>query len=144
MPATLAKEHLSFVICGHVDIGESTTTARLNYDLGGLPQRELEKLKAEAVCLVPGSIAFTFYMDRQKEEHECGVTSACTTQDFYTEKWHYTVVNDAPGHRNINKDANLQKKSDNMGWWKGCDVKYGKDCATHRYKQFRYAEIGNK
>ncbi|CAK0869876.1 unnamed protein product [Prorocentrum cordatum] len=137
MPATLAKEHLSIVICGHVDIGESTTTARLNYDLGGLPQRELEKLKEEAVCLVPGPIAFTFYMDRQKEEHECGVTSASTTQDFYTEKWHYTVVIDAPGHRNINKVANLQKKADNVGWWKSCNAKYGKD---GWYKDFEEKE----
>ncbi|CAK0885396.1 unnamed protein product [Prorocentrum cordatum] len=148
MPATLAKAHLSFVICGHVDIGESTTTARLNYDLGGLPQREPEKLKEEVVCLVPGPIAFTFYMDRQKEEHECGVTSACTTQDFYTEKWHYTVVIDAPGHRNINKDEwykdfeekktpampvsgwmgdYMLTKSDNMDLWKECVGEYGKE-----------------
>eukprot|EP00959_Pyramimonas_sp_CCMP1952_P326559 6835711-Pyramimonas_sp.AAC.1 len=101
-------------------------------------------MPAEVVRLVPGSIAFTFYTDSQKEEHECGVTSACTTQDFYTEKRHYTVVIDAPGHRDINKDDNLQKKSDNMGWWKGCDVTYGKDCVIHRYKQFRYAEIANE
>ncbi|CAK0800933.1 unnamed protein product, partial [Prorocentrum cordatum] len=119
-----SQEHLSIVICGHVDIGESTATARLNYDLGGLPQRELEKLKEEAVCLVPGPIAFTFYMDRQKEEHECGVTSACTTQDFYTEKWHYTVVIDAPGHRKINKVANLQKKLTTWdGWYKDFEEK---------------------
>ena len=43
------KEHLSIVICGHVDSGKSTTTGRLLFELGGIPERELEKLK---VCLI--------------------------------------------------------------------------------------------
>ena len=33
------------VICGHVDSGKSTTTGRLLFELGGIPERELEKLK---------------------------------------------------------------------------------------------------
>jgi hypothetical protein len=45
MPANSEKEHLSIVICGHVDSGKSTTTGRLIFELGGLPERELEKLK---------------------------------------------------------------------------------------------------
>ena len=32
------------------------------------------------------SCAFAIYMDRQKDERECGVTIACTTKQFYTEK----------------------------------------------------------
>ena len=35
------------------------------------------------------SFAFAFYMDRAKEERERGVTIACTTKEFFTEKWHY-------------------------------------------------------
>merc|ERR1711935_1067041 len=50
-----------------------------------------------------GSFAFAFFMDRQKEERERGVTIACTTKEFYTEKWHYTVI-DAPGHRDFIKN----------------------------------------
>ena len=96
MPANSEKEHLSIVICGHVDSGKSTTTGRLIFELGGLPERELEKLKQEAERLGKGSFAFAFYMDRQKEERERGVTIACTTKEFYTTKWHYTVI-DAPG-----------------------------------------------
>jgi hypothetical protein len=30
------KEHLSIVICGHVDSGKSTTTGRLLFELGGI------------------------------------------------------------------------------------------------------------
>merc|ERR1711906_105243 len=97
------KPHLSVVICGHVDSGKSTTTGRLLFELGGIPEREMEKLKAEAEALGKSSFAFAFYMDRQKEERERGVTIACTTKEFFTDKWHYTII-DAPGHRDFIKN----------------------------------------
>merc|ERR1711972_248854 len=97
------KEHLSVVICGHVDSGKSTTTGRLLFELGGIPERELEKLKQEAERLGKSSFAFAFFMDRQKEERERGVTIACTTKEFFTDKWHYTII-DAPGHRDFIKN----------------------------------------
>ena len=101
--ATEGKEHLSIVICGHVDSGKSTTTGRLIFELGGIPEREIEKLRAEADALGKSSFAFAFYMDRQKEERERGVTISCTTKEFFTEKWHYTII-DAPGHRDFIKN----------------------------------------
>jgi len=97
------KEHLSIVICGHVDSGKSTTTGRLLFELGGIPERELEKLKQEAETLGKQSFAFAFYMDRQKEERERGVTISCTTKEFFTDRWHYTII-DAPGHRDFIKN----------------------------------------
>ena len=97
------KPHLSVVICGHVDSGKSTTTGRLLFELGGIPEREMEKLKAEAEALGKQSFAFAFYMDRQKEERERGVTISCTTKEFFTEKYHYTII-DAPGHRDFIKN----------------------------------------
>ena len=101
--ATDGKEHLSIVICGHVDSGKSTTTGRLIFELGGIPEREVEKLKAEADALGKSSFAFAFYMDRQKEERERGVTISCTTKEFFTDNWHYTII-DAPGHRDFIKN----------------------------------------
>jgi elongation factor 1-alpha len=97
------KPHLSIVICGHVDSGKSTTTGRLIFELGGLPERELDKLKDEAARLGKASFAFAFFMDRQKEERERGVTISCTTKEFFTDKWHYTII-DAPGHRDFIKN----------------------------------------
>eukprot|EP00899_Mesostigma_viride_P023102 jgi/Mesvir1/3977/Mv15039-RA.1 len=97
------KTHLSIVICGHVDSGKSTTTGRLIFELGGIPERDMEKLRAEADRLGKSSFAFAFYMDRQKEERERGVTISCTTKEFYTDKWHYTII-DAPGHRDFIKN----------------------------------------
>ena len=97
------KKHLSIVICGHVDAGKSTTTGRLIFELGGIKEREMDKLKEEASALGKSSFAFAFYMDRQKEERERGVTIACTTKEFFTERYHYTII-DAPGHRDFIKN----------------------------------------
>jgi len=97
------KRHVSIVICGHVDAGKSTTTGRLIFELGGISDRELEKLKAEADALGKGSFAFAFYMDKSKDERARGVTIACTTKEFYTDSYHYTII-DAPGHRDFIKN----------------------------------------
>jgi len=97
------KQHLSIVICGHVDSGKSTTTGRLLFELGGIPEREMEKLKQEADALGKSSFAFAFFMDRQKEERARGVTISCTTKEFFTDRWHYTII-DAPGHRDFIKN----------------------------------------
>jgi elongation factor 1-alpha len=97
------KQHVSIVICGHVDAGKSTTTGRLIFELGGISEREMEKLKAEADTMGKGSFAFAFYMDKTKEERARGVTIACTTKEFYTKSYHYTII-DAPGHRDFIKN----------------------------------------
>jgi elongation factor 1-alpha len=97
------KIHLSIVVCGHVDAGKSTTTGRLIFELGGIPEREMQKLKDEAKVLGKASFAFAFYMDKSKEERARGVTIACTTKEFFTPSYHYTIV-DAPGHRDFIKN----------------------------------------
>jgi elongation factor 1-alpha len=97
------KKHISVVICGHVDSGKSTTTGHLIFELGGIPEREMDKLRQEADALGKSSFAFAFYMDRQKEERARGVTIACTTKEFFTDRYHYTIV-DAPGHRDFIKN----------------------------------------
>ena len=100
---TEGKTHVSIVICGHVDAGKSTTTGRLIFELGGIDEREMVKLKKEAAALNKQSFAFAFYMDRQKDERERGVTISCTTKEFFTETKHYTII-DAPGHRDFIKN----------------------------------------
>eukprot|EP00466_Bigelowiella_natans_P008124 jgi/Bigna1/73872/fgenesh1_pg.26_\ len=97
------KPHLSVVICGHVDSGKSTTTGRLLFELGGIDEREIERLKTEAKALNKETFLFAFYMDRQKEERERGVTITCATKEFFTKNWHYTII-DAPGHRDFIKN----------------------------------------
>merc|ERR1712061_802473 len=42
-------------------------------------------------------------MDKSKDERARGVTIACTTKEFFTDKYHYSII-DAPGHRDFIKN----------------------------------------
>jgi len=103
MAEAAKKEHLSLVVCGHVDAGKSTTTGHLIFKLGGIGEREMAKLQAEADSKGKSSFAFAYYMDTCKEERERGVTIQCNTKEFYTPNYHYTIV-DAPGHKDYIKN----------------------------------------
>eukprot|EP01084_Bolivina_argentea_P172508 298837_1 len=97
------KTHLGLVIVGHVDAGKSTTTGRLLFELGGMSERDLVKLKKEAQELGKESFLFAFFMDKSKDERARGVTISCTTREFFTESYHYTII-DAPGHKDFIKN----------------------------------------
>jgi elongation factor 1-alpha len=97
------QKHVSIVIAGHVDSGKSTTTGRLIFELGGIDEREMQKLRDEAKTLNKESFAFAFYMDRCKEERSRGVTIQATVKEFHTDQYHYTII-DAPGHRDFIKN----------------------------------------
>jgi elongation factor 1-alpha len=100
---TQGKEHVGIVIVGHVDGGKSTLTGHLLFQLGGIDQRTMDKLKAEADALGKGSFSFAFFTDMQKEERARGITIKSTTKEFFTENKHYTII-DAPGHRDFVKN----------------------------------------
>lgn len=97
------KQHVSIVIAGHVDSGKSSYTGQLLYQLNTMTQREKDKLQAEADALGKGSFVFAFYTDNNKAERERGITINSNCKDFYTEKYHYTII-DAPGHRDFVKN----------------------------------------
>jgi elongation factor 1-alpha len=99
----MSKEHLSVVVCGHVDAGKSTTCGHLIFKQGGISQREMDKLQAMAEEKGKSSFGFAYYLDTCKEERERGVTIQCNTKEFFTEKYHYTIV-DAPGHKDYIKN----------------------------------------
>merc|ERR1711971_662230 len=95
--------HVGLVIVGHVDAGKSTTTGRLLFELGGINERDLAKLKKEAIELGKESFMFAFFMDKGKDERARGVTIQCCTREFFTDSYHYTII-DAPGHRDFIKN----------------------------------------
>jgi len=97
------KIHLSVVVCGHVDAGKSTTCGHLIFKQGGIDSRTMEKLQAEANEKGKSSFGFAYYLDTCKEERERGVTIQCNTKEFFTDKYHYTIV-DAPGHKDYIKN----------------------------------------
>lgn len=79
----------------------STSTGRLIFDLGGIDDRKMAKLQAEADAVGKGS--FAFYMDMTTEEQQRGVTIKSTVKEFFTETKHYTIIDD-PGHRDFIKN----------------------------------------
>jgi len=97
------KEHLSLVVCGHVDAGKSTTCGHLIFKMGGIDAREMQKLNETAAENGKSSFGFAYYLDTCKEERERGVTIQCNTKEFFTDKYHYTIV-DAPGHKDYIKN----------------------------------------
>mmetsp|Transcript_11890 Transcript_11890/g.27366 ORF Transcript_11890/g.27366 Transcript_11890/m.27366 type:complete len:465 (+) Transcript_11890:51-1445(+) len=103
MAAAGEKEHVSIVICGHVDSGKSTTTGRLIFELGGISEREMAKLQTKADEAGKSSFAFAFYMDTCAEEQARGITIQCNTKEFHTENYRYSII-DAPGHRDFVKN----------------------------------------
>jgi|Transcript_7562 elongation factor 1-alpha len=97
------KEHLSLVVCGHVDAGKSTTCGHLIFKQGGIPEREMVKLNELAAEKGKSSFGFAYYLDTCKEERDRGVTIQCNTKEFFTKNYHYTIV-DAPGHKDYIKN----------------------------------------
>ncbi|ARF11949.1 hypothetical protein Klosneuvirus_3_84 [Klosneuvirus KNV1] len=51
----------------------------------------MQKLKDEAVALGKQSFEFAFYMDTTKAERERGITIQCTTKEFFTDRYHFTI-----------------------------------------------------
>jgi elongation factor 1-alpha len=100
---TTNKQHVSIVVAGHVDSGKSSMTGRLLYDLGGISERDMQKLRDEAQRLGKNSFEFAFMMDTQAEERKRGITIACNTKKFATPNYDYTII-DAPGHRDFIKN----------------------------------------
>lgn len=97
------KQHVSVVIAGHVDSGKSSLTGRLIYELGGMTSREMDKLTTEAKLLKDESFKYAYYTDTTKAERERGITIQCTTKQFFTDNYWYTII-DAPGHRDFMKN----------------------------------------
>lgn len=98
-----SKQHLSVVVSGHIDSGKSSSVGRLIYDLGGIPEREMQKLKDEAKFHGKESFEFAYFMDTQQEERARGITIKCTTKQFFTATKNFTVI-DSPGHLDFLKN----------------------------------------
>lgn len=93
------KKEVSVAVVGDCNAGKSTTIARLLFELGGMSERSLEKTRREAAALGKESYLFAFFMDRLVEERKSGFSIKCTLREFFTENYHYSVV-DTPGHKN--------------------------------------------
>jgi len=95
---TKSKEHLGVIVVGHVNAGKSTTTGHLLYELGSITESDFNKRRKEGEVMWNSSAPFAHLMDVTKDERERGLTISCTTKEFFTETYHYSII-DAPGHR---------------------------------------------
>jgi len=68
-----------------------------------MDERKKAELTKKAEELGKSSFMFAHFMDNQKAEQERGITISCTTKEFFTDNYHYTVI-DAPGHRDFLKN----------------------------------------
>ena len=55
------------MVIGHVDSGKSTTCGHLIYKLGGINQREIDKLAIEAKTNNKSSFLYAYIMDKNKK-----------------------------------------------------------------------------
>ena len=79
---------------------DDTDAGRLLVEVGGIPDRELEKTRHEAEHLEKSPFAITFYLEKPKEEWERDVDVDGTTKDFFTDKTRYTI-SDGSDNRNL-------------------------------------------
>eukprot|EP01089_Gocevia_fonbrunei_P013968 TRINITY_DN3721_c0_g1_i1.p1 TRINITY_DN3721_c0_g1~~TRINITY_DN3721_c0_g1_i1.p1 ORF type:complete len:438 (+),score=94.52 TRINITY_DN3721_c0_g1_i1:112-1425(+) len=97
------KVHINLVVIGHVDAGKSTTTGHLIYKCGGIDERTIAGLEAEAQAIGCGSCKYAWVLDKLKIERERGITMDIALWKFETAKYFLTII-DAPGHRDFIKN----------------------------------------
>ncbi len=93
------KSLLRLVACGSVDDGKSTLIGRLLYDLGAVPDDQLEALERDSklVGTRGGDIDYALLVDGLIAEREQGITIDVAYRYFATEKRKF-IVADSPGH----------------------------------------------
>jgi elongation factor 1-alpha len=89
---------------GHVDHGKSTTVSRLLYDTNRIPKHIIDAYEKEAAALQKKSFKFAWFMDRQKEQRERGITITLAHAEWNTPNRYFTMI-DAPGHKDFTKNA---------------------------------------
>eukprot|EP01125_Pyxidicula_operculata_P007847 TRINITY_DN2653_c0_g9_i1.p1 TRINITY_DN2653_c0_g9~~TRINITY_DN2653_c0_g9_i1.p1 ORF type:complete len:1829 (+),score=506.01 TRINITY_DN2653_c0_g9_i1:339-5489(+) len=97
------KPKLSMVTIGNVDAGKSTLSGHMIVKMGGVTERQLEKLKEAADILGRGSFKYAFVMDKLKNEREQGLTVEVGMWNIVSEKYDIDLL-DAPGHRSFMKN----------------------------------------
>ncbi len=93
----MEKEHLPFVIVGHIDHGKSTIIGRLLFDTNSLPDSVVDEVRSAAEGM-GRKMEFAHLLDSLQEEREKNITIDTTQTFFRTERRDYVII-DAPGHK---------------------------------------------
>jgi len=108
------KERLNVCLCGSVDSGKSTLGGHLLFQLGGMSHREYSILRMQAEKLQQEDRIFALFLDKTKQEIAQGLTVEAKYREFYTQKFHYVLI-DGPGHSNFLKNATRAQNSADLG-----------------------------
>ena len=92
-----ARSELRLLTCGSVDDGKSTLVGRLLLDSVGLPDDQIEALRASAAAVGSDEIDLAQLVDGLESEREQGITIDIAWRYFSTSRRAF-VVADAPGH----------------------------------------------
>ncbi len=96
------REHLNFVIVGHIDHGKSTLIGRLLYDTDSIPESIIDDVRVTSEA-IGKKMEFAYLLDSLKEEREQNITIDTTQTFFKSEKRDYIII-DAPGHKEFLKN----------------------------------------
>eukprot|EP00299_Pterocystis_sp_00344_P014095 c6970_g1_i1.p1 GENE.c6970_g1_i1~~c6970_g1_i1.p1 ORF type:complete len:458 (+),score=67.22 c6970_g1_i1:39-1412(+) len=99
-------EHVSVVFCGDVSSGKSTIIGRLLFELGCIPESDLNWACNEAMACNLPEYLYAMLMARHLEELYRGLSFCCSERGFSTNKYRFSVI-DVPGHRKFLKSAIL-------------------------------------
>mmetsp|Transcript_8484 Transcript_8484/g.12936 ORF Transcript_8484/g.12936 Transcript_8484/m.12936 type:complete len:446 (+) Transcript_8484:45-1382(+) len=97
------NSEIGLCVTGNVDAGKSTLCGRLLLSSAAISPRQLEKAQQAAENLGKKSFALAFLSMKGKTEQERGLTIACATSQFSTDRFQVTLI-DAPGHRSFIKN----------------------------------------
>ena len=85
------RQTLHFLTCGHVDDGKSTLIGRLLYDIGAVPDDQVQG------AMVDGKVDYSRLTDGLEDERAQGITIDVAYRFFRYGGRHYRIA-DTPGH----------------------------------------------
>jgi elongation factor 1-alpha len=97
------KEHINFVVIGHVDAGKSTTTGCLIYKCGGVDKQKFVQREREALQQGKAFFKYGLALEALKAQRERPITMDNSVWKFESPKYFFTII-DTPGHRDFIKN----------------------------------------
>jgi len=108
------KERMNVCLCGSIDSGKSTLGGHLLFQLGGMSHREYSILRMQAEKMNQEDRIFALFLDKTHLEVAQGITIEAKYREFYTQNYHYVLI-DGPGHVNYIKNASRAQVSADVG-----------------------------